>query len=162
PLAFHGDIHDAVTGRQLHQAGRTSAQQLLASIANNNRHPLHVMLWPAIKEEQLFTVYQAPDTEEANQGDGCFRATALACLEDQDAGDPASETLDGLTLAALMESGTLQDSFTVQLAAKQGMAVLSKINEILHGAVQAAENRLTELANQAIADNARQSQAQHL
>ena len=162
PLAFNGDIHDAVTGRQLHRAGRSSAQQLLASIANNDRHPLHVMLWPTIEEEQLFTVYQAPSTEELNQGDGCFRATALACLEDQDAGDPASETLDGITLAALMESGTLQDSFNVQLAAKQGMAVLSKINEILHGAVQAAENRLTELANQAIADNARQSQAQHL
>src|SRR5690606_20756087 len=81
----------------------------------------------------------------------------------------ASATLDSITLAALMESGTLQDSFTVQLAAKQGMAVLSKINELLHGAVQAAENRLTELANQAIehrqaqpaTNESRDSQAQH-
>ena len=155
PLAFNDDIHDAVNGLRLHRSRRSSAQQLLARIANNNRHPLHVMLWPEIKEDQLFARYQAPSTEETNQGDGCFRATALASLEGQDAGDPNSETLDGITLAALMESGTLQDAFTMQLGAKMGMAVLSRINDILNGAVQAAENRITELASQA-----RESQTQ--
>lgn len=158
PLAFNGDIHDAVTGLSLHRSGRSSAQRLLTNIANNNRHPLHVMLWPEIKDEQLFALYQAPDDEEPNKGDGRFRATALASLENKDAGDPNTETLDGITLAALMESGTLQDSFTVQLGVKHGMTVLSRINEILHGAVQAAENRIIELANQTI--DSRQTQQQ--
>src|SRR5690554_762689 len=156
PLAFNDDIHDAVSGLRLHRSRRSSAQQLLASIANNDRHPLHVMLWPEIKDDQLFAAYQAPSAEEPNQGDGSFRATVLASLEDLEAGDPNSETLDGITLAALMESGTLQDAFTLQLGAKSGMAVLSRINDILNGAVQAAENRITELANQA-----RESQTQH-
>src|SRR5690606_33611631 len=156
PLAFNDDIHDAVSGLRLHRSRRSSAQQLLASIANNDRHPLHVMLWPEIKDDQLFAAYQAPSAEEPNQGDGSFRATVLASLEDLEAGDPNSETLDGITLAALMESGTLQDVFTLQLGAKSGMAVLSRINDILNGAVQAAENRMTELASEA-----RGTQTQH-
>lgn len=152
PLAFNGDIHDAVTGLSLHRSGRSSAQQLLTSIAKNDRHPLHVMLWPQIKDDQLFAAYEAPDVKESNPGDGRFQATALASLEDQGAGDSDSETLDGITLAALMENGTLQDAFTLQLGAKQGMMVLSRINEILHGAVQAAERHIDELANHAKAN----------
>ncbi|PRB81910.1 hypothetical protein [Pseudomonas sp. MYb185] len=172
PLAFSGEIHDAVTGLSLHRSGRNPAQQLLQSIANNDRHPLHVMLWPAIRDDQLFTTYQAPG-EEPNQGDGGFRATILASLEDKDAPDQETQTLDGITLAALMASGALQDSFTLQLGARQGMMVLSRINEILNGAVQAAENRMIDLANQVVdsrqtqarqqatIDNARQSQILH-
>ena len=97
------------------------------------------MLWPEIKEDQLFARYQAPSTEETNQGDGCFRATALASLEDQNAGDPNSETLDSITLPAL---GSTQDAFTLQLGAKSGMAVLSTSTTYLT-VRQAAENRMT-------------------
>src|SRR5690606_1806552 len=159
PLAFNGDIHDAVNGLHLHRNGRSSAQRLLTRIANDDRHPLHVMLWPQIKDDQLFSAYQAPAAEEPNQGDGRFRATALASLEHRDAGDSDSQTLDAITLEALMESGALQDAFTLQMAAKQGMMVLSRINEVLHGAVQAAERHVNELADQAREDQERHRNA---
>ncbi|RHW19529.1 hypothetical protein [Pseudomonas jilinensis] len=153
PLAINGDIHNAVTGARLHRTGRSPGQQLMREVANRATHPLHVMLWPELKEEELFAAYQRPAQEEPNAGDGRFRATALASLEEQDSPDENTETLDGITLASLMSSGTLQDSFTAHKIFKAGMSVLSKINEILSGAVLAAENGIANLANQTIDNN---------
>ena len=159
PLAIRGDIHDAVTGARLHFPGRNPGQLLLSEIANRANHPLHVMLWPQVSEDQLFAAYQRPAEDEPNQGDGRFRATALARLEDQDAPDDDSDTLDGMTLAALMNSGSLQDSFSAHPSFRAGMAVLGKINDILNSAVLAAQSRLTGLANDTIANN--QATARH-
>ncbi|WP_285260862.1 hypothetical protein [Halopseudomonas bauzanensis] len=159
PLAINGDIHDAVSGFHLHRPGRHPGQQLLTDIVNQDRHLLHTMLWPEIRYDKLFAKYRKPAEAEPNNGDARFRATELACLEDMDAPDEESDTLDGMTLAALMKSGTLQDSFTAHASFKAGMAVLSKINEILGSSIKAAENHAANLrhqldsSNQAVAAN---------
>lgn len=173
PLALKSDIHDAVTGARLHYPGRNPGQQLMMDIANRETHPLHVMLWPEIKDDELFAAYRSPTVEEPNSGDGRFRAAVLARLEDQDAPAEDSETLDGMMLAGLMQSGTLQDSFTAHPTFKAGMSVLTKINEILNSAVTAAANSSGEVSGQisnnnevtaqrrAEVDQARQTQSQH-
>ncbi|PKM29685.1 MAG: hypothetical protein CVV07_08235 [Gammaproteobacteria bacterium HGW-Gammaproteobacteria-11] len=173
PLALKGDIHDAVTGVRLHSPGRNDGQQFLVDMTNRITHPLHGMLLPEIRVNALFDQYRKPAEQEPNNGDGRFRATALASLEDMDAPDEESETLDGMTLAALMASGTLQDSFTAHSSFKAGMAVLSKIHEILSSAITAAENHMSDAANQldnrnqrvaasrADLDQARQDQSRH-
>tara|TARA_R110000822_G_scaffold45033_1_gene120661 strand:- start:585 stop:4436 length:3852 start_codon:yes stop_codon:yes gene_type:complete len=148
PLALKGDIHDAVSGAHLHRPGTTPGKQLLTEIVNRESHPLHAMLWPEMRYDELFAEYIKPSEEEPNEGDGRFRATALAHLEDMDAPDEESETLDGMTLAALMASGELQDSFTAHKRFKAGMAVLTKIGEILSSSVKAAENRAANIAHQ--------------
>lgn len=153
PLALKGDIHDAVSGAHLHRPGTTPGKQLLTDIVNRESHPLHAMLWPEIRFDELFAEYIKPSEEEPNEGDGRFRATALARLEDMDAPDEESETLDGMTLAALMESGTLQDSFTAHSSFKAGMAVLSKINEILSSSIKAAQNHAANISNQLDSSN---------
>ena len=155
PLALKGDIHDAVSGYRLHRPDRNPGQQLLTEIVNRESHPLHAMLWPKIQEDKLFAPYIKPLEEEPNEGDGSFRATVLARLEDLDAPDEESETLDGMTLAALMQSGTLQDTFTAHAHFKAGLAVLAKINEILGSAIKAAENHAAELSNQLASSNQR-------
>ena len=155
PLALKGDIHDAVSGYHLHRPGRNPGQQLLTDITNRDSHPLHVMLLPEIRVNALFEPYRQPTDEEPNLGDGRFRATLLASLEDKDEPDEKSETLDGITLAALMENGTLQDSFTAHQSFKAGMAVLAKINEILNSSIKAAESRVAERSNQLDSSNQR-------
>ncbi|SDS98996.1 hypothetical protein SAMN05216198_3348 [Halopseudomonas litoralis] len=155
PLAIKGDIHDAVSGFHLHRPGRNPGQQLLTDIVNRESHPLHTMLWPAVRYDELFAEYRKPAEAEPNNGDARFRATALARLEDMDAPDSESDTLDGVTLAALMESGTLQDSFTAHASFKAGMAVLSKINEILSSSIKAAENQAANIRQQRDGSNQR-------
>lgn len=153
PLALKGDIHDAASGFRLHTPGRHPGQRLLTEIFNRESHPLHAMLWPEIRYNELFADYIKPPEEEPNNGDGRFRATALARLEDMDAPNEESETLDGMTLAALMASGELQDRFTAHKSFKAGMAVLTKIGEILSSSVKAAENHAANLSNQLDSSN---------
>lgn len=153
PLALKGDIHDAVSGAHLHRPGTTPGKQLLTDIVNRESHPLHAMLWPEIRYDELFAEYIKPSEEEPNEGDGRFRATTLARLEDMDAPDEESETLDGMTLAALMESGELQDSFTAHKSFKAGMAVLTKINEILSSSIKVAQDHAANLSNQLDSSN---------
>tara|TARA_R110002020_G_scaffold66390_3_gene174518 strand:+ start:2160 stop:6008 length:3849 start_codon:yes stop_codon:yes gene_type:complete len=148
PLAIKDDIHNAVSGFRLHRPNSNPGQQLLTEILNRESHPLHTMLWPRLRYDELFVDFIKPPEEEPNEGDGRFRATALAHLEDMDAPDEESETLDGMTLAALMASGELQDSFTAHKRFKAGMAVLTKIGEILSSSVKAAENRAANIAHQ--------------
>ncbi len=155
PLAFKGDIHDAVNGLHLHRPGRNPGQQLLTEIVNRDTHPLHTMLWPRVRYDDLFADYIRPTEEELNNGDARYRATALARLEDMDAPDEESETIDGITLAALMESGRLQDNFTVHSGFKAGFAVLSKIGDILSSSVKAAENKAANISNQLNSSNQR-------
>ena len=153
PLALKGDIHDAASGFRLHTPGQHPGQRLLTEIVNRESHPLHAMLWPEIRYDELFADYIKPAEEEPNNGDGRFRATVLARLEGMDAPDEESETLDGMTLAALMASGELQDSFTAHAPFKAGMAVLSKINEILNSSIKAAENHAANISNQLDSSN---------
>lgn len=155
PLALKGDIHDAVTGRRLHHPGSSPGQRLVREIAGQPWHPLHKMFWPQVNEQALFDTYECPVGAEPNQGDGQFRARALSRYEVTDEPDGELDTLDAITIAAALQAGALEDSFTAHPWFKAGMQVLATIHRTLNGAVDAAKERIAEAAEN-LANNQRE------
>jgi len=130
-------------------AGRT----LLCKIAQNDRQPLHRMLWPEANDETLLSPFQPVQTE--NNGEGLYRASALnqvAQLSAPPGEQP--ETLEGAMLAGLMQ----QPDFLLLPSAKSGAAALITVWENLTSSIQEAQKGLISKAteqNQATIENRR-------
>ncbi|MEE4124423.1 hypothetical protein [Pseudomonas viridiflava] len=140
PLAPGGTIVDAVTQVGFLEAKVSQGQTLLSQITNDSTHPLHLMLWPESDLESVCRPYEAPLDEDKNLGDGRFRATELARIENFPAPDPATQlTLDATLLANLLAGDSLQNFFLINNG-KATTAALVGIFENLQGAVDAAEN----------------------
>lgn len=141
PLAVSGDITDAVTLLSLYSPKESVGQRWLAKVVNDLEHPLHLMLWPDVEQQDLSAPYQPPSTPEVNQGDGEFRATELAKIERSNFLPPTSPgDINSLFLATLLESGNLNSTLTT--AAKGAAGALIAVHENLQGAVEAAEQAL--------------------
>ncbi|PAU60431.1 toxin VasX [Pseudomonas indica] len=153
PLAVNGDVTDAITGVSLYSPKGTPGQQLISTIANQQQHPLHAMLWPVAELKDLLAPYQKPASAEPNQGDGRFRPSELAKAETQGAPAANQQTLDSSLLASLVAAGSLNSTLTAQL--KAGAGALISIYENIQGAVDAAENAL-----HAAKETSRQRQAE--
>ncbi|MEO4048563.1 toxin VasX [Pseudomonas sp. CAU 1711] len=119
-------------------APRDSAgRRLLRSISEDSRQPLHSMLWPSTEESAMCAPYLPVAEAEANQGDGHYRAGALAKLALQGAPDGATLlTLDAATLAGLMS----QPDFLLVPSLKSGANALLNIWENLHSAMKEAKS----------------------
>ncbi|MCQ2994125.1 hypothetical protein NLO95_08350 [Pseudomonas syringae] len=141
PLAVSGDITDAVTLLSLYSPKESAGQRWLAKVVNDLEHPLHLMLWPDVEQQDLNAPYQPPSAPEVNQGDGQFRATELAKIERSNFFPPTSPgDINSLFLATLLKSGNLNSTLTT--AAKGAAGALIAVHESLQGAVEAAEQAL--------------------
>lgn len=138
PLAASGDVTDATTGVSLYSAKASAGQRWIADVVNDPEHPLHLMLWPAADQQNLEAPYAPPSEPDINQGDGHFRGTELAKLEQLDVRPVESQTtIDGLFLASLLHNGSLKNTLTV--SAKAGTSALVAVAENMQGAIEAAE-----------------------
>jgi hypothetical protein len=138
PLAATRDITDATNGLSLYSAKASAGQQWIAKVVNDAQHPLHLMLWPDVNKHNLDAPYQPPAEPDINHGDGNFRGTELAKLEQADLRPvEAQTTIDSLILASLLKNGSLNNTLTV--SAKAGASALVAVAENMQGAIEAAE-----------------------
>ncbi|NWB98755.1 hypothetical protein HX882_22945 [Pseudomonas gingeri] len=136
-LAVNGDITDAVTGVSLVSSGASAGQRFIGALATDKRHPLHPMLWPDLDQQDLSRPYPTPLVATPNLGDGHWRATELAKMEQLEAPNAEKQTqLDAILLAGLLGNGGLNSTLTVQL--KAAAATLINLYENLQGAVDTA------------------------
>ena len=136
-LAVNGDITDAATGVSLVNSGVSAGQRFISALATDRRHPLHPMLWPDPDQQDLSRPYLMPLIAAPNLGDGHWRATELAKMEQLGAPNAEQQTqLDAILLAGLLGNGSLNSTLTVQL--KAAAATLINLYENLQGAVDTA------------------------
>jgi hypothetical protein len=141
PLAVNGAITDAVTRLTLFSPDASAGQRWLDTVVNTLEHPMHRMLWPDIRQQDLNAPYQAPATPEVNQGDGHFRATELAKAEDDSVlPSEGQSNINSVFLAGLLESGSLNTTLTT--AGKGTAGALIAAHENLQGAAKSAEQAM--------------------
>ncbi|MEE3509770.1 hypothetical protein QN399_26755, partial [Pseudomonas sp. 10C3] len=68
PFAVNGDVTDAVTGISLYKTKVSVGQQLISQIANDEKHALHVMLWPDLAQQDMDAPYVQPTVADINGG----------------------------------------------------------------------------------------------
>ena len=152
PLAASADITDATTGLSLYSANASAGQQWIHKVVNDTAHPLHRMLWPDTDAQNLNAPYQPPSAPDLDLGDGSFRATELAKVEQEDLWPVEHyHTIDSLFLASVLKKGDLKNTLT--LITKAGAGALVSIAENMQGAIEAAE-RAVEAAKVAGLDEA--------
>lgn len=112
-------------------------EKLLLDIADNNRHPLHGMLWPTVDQQICMVSYQSPAGKEENLGDGRLRPKALAALEN--AALPKPEKMQLLETAVLIAAAQRGD-FKSLLGFKSSINALMSVLGVLQGTLRTAEN----------------------
>ncbi|MEB0129918.1 MULTISPECIES: hypothetical protein [unclassified Pseudomonas] len=146
PLAVNGEVGDAVTGLSKSGSDPSDGQRLIQHIANDETHPLHRMLWPALESQDTNAPYVQSAVPDINSGDGLFRPNALLAAVSCEVIDPKQlNTLDAYLLAGLVESGSLNNTFTGTL--KAVAATLMSLHENLQGAVDVAEKAVQAAKN---------------
>lgn len=102
---------------------------------------LYSLLFPRFSVEDLEKPYEPPAVADENNGDGHFRASELASLEDS--GLPELDevkTRDGMELAAVAEAGGFATAFASSL--RTGTQMLLDIHGELWGTIQHASQPL--------------------
>lgn len=153
PLAPSGDVVDAVSGVTLYSPKATMGQQWLASLANSAQTPLHLMFWPECDMERACKPYQVPQLEK-NKGDGKYRPSELAKLENKVPPATAQLTTMDADIVANLLAGASLDSFLITSGKNISSALLG-IYDTLQSAVEsalAATLPPREAFNQASAD----------
>ncbi|MEB0094447.1 hypothetical protein RHM65_08055 [Pseudomonas sp. CCI4.2] len=146
PLAVNGEVGDAVTGLSKSGSDPSDGQRLIQHIANDETHPLHRMLWPALESQDTNAPYVQSAVPDINGGDGLFRPNALLAAVSCEVIDPKQlNTLDAYLLAGLVESGSLNNTFTGTL--KAAAAALGNLFENLQGSVDTAERAVQAARN---------------
>ncbi|MEB0199925.1 hypothetical protein QN415_22320, partial [Pseudomonas sp. 5S4] len=136
----------AVTGLSKSGSDPSDGQRLIQHIANDETHPLHRMLWPALESQDTNAPYVQSAVPDINSGDGLFRPNALLAAVSCEVIDPKQlNTLDAYLLAGLVESGSLNNTFTGTL--KAVAATLMSLHENLQGAVDVAERAVQAAKN---------------
>lgn len=159
-LAITADQLDPLAAAGTASQQESQGQKFISEMANNERHPLHLMLCPTYDEQSLLASYKAPAQTIGNQGDGLFRADELAAFENRSEPAGPYNTYNAESLAGLMASGSLRNALTAEL--KAGAGALNAICENLQGAVESAEaavraaEEARRKATQALADNHQQ------
>ena len=111
---------------------------------------LYSLLFPKFRIEELARPYEPPTEPDENSGDGRFRASELASLENEDLPEPdLVVTRDGLELAAAAEAGVFSTAFASSL--RTGAQSLLSIHGNLWGAIQSASQSLVS-GNQKLKD----------
>ena len=111
---------------------------------------LYSVLFPRFRVEDLEQPYEPPAEPEENSGDGQFRASELASLENTDLPETdLVKTRDGLELAAAAEAGVFSTAFASSL--RTGTQTLLNIHGNLWGAIQSASQPLVS-GNQQLKD----------
>ena len=146
PLAVNGEIGDAVKGVSTGSPDPSDGQRLINHIANDETHPLHRMLWPALESQDMDAPYVQPTVADINDGDGLFRPNALLGAISCDVIDPKQiNTLDAYLLAGLVQSGSFNNTLTGTL--KAVAAALGSFFENLQGSVDTAERAVQGAQN---------------
>ncbi|WPX56224.1 hypothetical protein RHM65_12055 [Pseudomonas sp. CCI4.2] len=146
PLAVNGEVGDAVTGLSKSGSDPSDGQRLIQHIANDETHPLHRMLWPALESQDTDAPYVQSAVPDINSGDGLFRPNALLAAVSCEVIDPKQlNTLDAYLLAGLVESGSLNNTLTGTL--KAAAAALGNLFENLQGSVDTAERAVQAARN---------------
>jgi hypothetical protein len=121
---------------------RDLCEESAAASQSRREVSLARMLWPQADPEQQQAPYQPPAAPEPNNGDGVFRGTALAELEDRDLPEDLNEllTIEGFRLADDLQSGALN---TLMLAGmSNGMKALDAAHRELHESIRTAQAAL--------------------
>jgi hypothetical protein len=137
PLAPSGDLVDATNGVSLYSSKATLGQEWLRKLASTPELPLHRMFWPKSEMEQVCKPYEVSTEAAKNKGDGYFRASELAALENtaSPAPDP-KDTLDASIVENILAGASFK-SFMITSIKNVNGALLS-IYDTLQGAVNAA------------------------
>ncbi|WP_138436016.1 hypothetical protein [Marinobacter shengliensis] len=102
---------------------------------------LYTLLFPSVTIEDLKQPYVTPAEPDENTGDGQFRASELASLEDEDLPEiDLVKTRDGLELAAAAETGIFSTVFASSM--RIGTQTLLSIHGNLWSAIQSASQPL--------------------
>lgn len=121
---------------------RSLCDERAAASQSRGEVSLARMLWPQATPEQQQAPYQPPETPEPNNGDGVFRGTVLAQLENWDLPEDLDEllTIEGLRLAEDLQSGALN---TLMLAGmRSGMKALDAAHREIHESIRTAQAAL--------------------
>lgn len=140
PLAVSGKVTDAISAVELYSPTPSPAQKFISRIASEQTHPLHAMLWPLCKEEELLAPYQAPINPQPNDGDGAFRGSELARYETLAPPSGSWQTLNSEIVAGLLAAGSLNSALTG--SGKSTAGALMNMLENFQGAIEAAQSAL--------------------
>ncbi|WP_420389828.1 hypothetical protein [Marinobacter sp.] len=133
------DVLAARVDRALDGGGKKWLRELCKA---RHGEPLYSLLFPRFRDGDLETPYEPSQEPEENEGDGHFRGTELATLENMELPEPDQlRTLDGLELSAITEQGIFATSFAASL--RLGSQALMGVHGNLWSAINHASQTLT-------------------